>query len=57
MQIELPAPEVIDHTVMRLVLLQPDGSMIEIPYEIIDGNLVVHTELPGVFALVPVAAI
>lgn len=56
-QIELPAPEAIDHAVMRLVLLQPDGSMIEIPYEIMDGKLVFSTELLGVFALVPVAAI
>ena len=32
--------------------MQADGTLMEIPYEIIDGELVFETELMGVFLLV-----
>jgi len=36
----------------KLVLMQADGTLVEIPYEIINGELVFETELMGVFLLV-----
>ena len=37
----------------KLVLVLEDGTMVEIPYEIVDGKLVFTTTQMGVFAFVP----
>ena len=37
----------------KLVFLDKDGSIIEIEYEIIAGQIVFETEFPGFFALIP----
>lgn len=37
----------------KLVLVLSDGTMIEIPYEIVDGKLVFTTSQLGVFAFIP----
>lgn len=53
--LELTEEEIADlMTAYRLVLIQADGTMIEVEYEIVDGQLVFETEQTGTFALVPV---
>ena len=39
---------------MKLVLVLADGTLVEIPYEIVEGKLVFTTTQIGVFALIPV---
>ena len=36
-----------------LALVLSDGTMVEIPYEVVDGKIVFTTETMGVFAFVP----
>lgn len=43
--------EELDTTVMKLMLLCEDGTLMEIEYELIDGMIVFDTDLVGVFAL------
>lgn len=58
-KVEIPTEQLQDTqdmSAMRLVLIANDGTMIEIPFEIIDGKLVFTTDMLGLFAFVPVEA-
>ena len=51
--IPMDEDEIVELEDMRLVLVLADGSMIEIPFEIVEGKLVFTTTQMGVFAFVP----
>jgi len=45
--------EIVSLASTKLMLMLSDGTMIEIPFEVVDGKIVFTTEMMGVFAFVP----